>query len=179
MSNVGRVLVFLFLLNNLTLSAQGVPSKEHQIEAVFLFNFAQFVEWPAHALPKAEAPIIIGVLGKNVFGTFLNDVVANERVKDHPVIVKYYDTIDEITDCHILFINYTDIRQWDEIIPKLKGRSILTVGDANRDLKQRSMVRFFTKDDKIRFQIEPEAAKSAGLTISSKLLRLAENYNVN
>ena len=179
MSNVGGILVFLFLFKGLVLSPQEAPSKEHQIEAVFLFNFAQFVEWPVNTLPHAEAPIIIGVLGHNIFGTYLNDVVANEKVKDHPIMVKYFETVEEIDECHILFINYDDTRQWDEIIPRLKGRSILTVCDAKRDVKKRSMVRFFTKDDKIRFQIESEAAKSAGLTISSKLLRLAENYTVN
>jgi hypothetical protein len=34
------------------------------------------------------------------------------------------------------------------------------------------MIRFVTQQNKIRLKINPEAAKAANLTISSKLLRL-------
>src|SRR2546430_3260611 len=45
----------------------AAPVSEYQLKAVFLFNFAQFVEWPPAALPGDSAPFVIGVLGKDPF----------------------------------------------------------------------------------------------------------------
>jgi hypothetical protein len=38
------------------------------------------------------------------------------------------------------------------------------------------MIRFVNSDNKIRFQINVDAVKEAGLEVSSKLLRLADIY---
>jgi len=104
----------------------------------------------------------------------LKDAVTDEKVNNHPLIVRYFNTIDEVKDCHILFINLPESNKLEEVIIGLKGKNILTVSDADAFLKQGGMIRFFTKDDKIQLQINPEAVKAADLTISSKLLRLAE-----
>ena len=40
---------------------------EYQVKAVFLFNFAKFVEWPATAFKSANEPIRICLLGQNPF----------------------------------------------------------------------------------------------------------------
>ena len=82
--------------------------------------------------------------------------------------------MDEVKKCQILFINISNKEQLDQVFKSLEGRSILTVGDSRNFIRQGGMVRFFTENDKIKFQINAEAAKAAGLTISSKLLRLAE-----
>jgi len=56
----------------------------------------------------------------------------------------------------------------------LKGQSILTVGDVEGFSKDGGIIRLVTEQNKIHFRINPEAAKNANLTVSSKLLRLAE-----
>ncbi len=38
------------------------------------------------------------------------------------------------------------------------------------------MVRFFSENNGIKFEINPSAIKTAGLTASSKLLRVAKIY---
>src|SRR5256885_8520188 len=37
--------------------------KEYDLKALFLYNFAQFVDWPAEAFPSRTTPLIIGVFG--------------------------------------------------------------------------------------------------------------------
>ena len=54
-------------------------SKEYQIKAAFLFNFAQFVEWPPTAFTNADAPFCIGVLGDDPFGAALDETVQGEN----------------------------------------------------------------------------------------------------
>ena len=168
------VLTLPLFICSMFLSAQTSPSKEYQIKAVFLFNFTQFVEWPASAFSQSEMPLIIGVLGNNPFGNYLNEAVFNEKANNHPLIVQYYNTLEEIKNCHILFINLTEKGKLEQALKSLKGKSILTVSDASGFLKQGGIIRFFTQDNKIQFQINPEAAKEVELLVSSKLLRLAE-----
>lgn len=155
------------------LCAQSV-SKEYQVKAVFLFNFSQFIEWPPGALPAGQSPLIIGVLGEDPFGSSLDELVRGERVSNHPLVVKRFRQVAEITACHILFVSQSEAKQLDQIFAYLKGRNILTVGEAENFALRGGMIRFVTENNKVRFRINLEAARDANLTISSKLLRAAE-----
>lgn len=176
LSNVRIFITVLLVINNLALAAQAPPSREYELKAVFLFNFTQFVEWPAATFPSDQAPLVIGILGKNPFGAYLEEIVSGEKVNGHPVAVQYYNSIEEIRSCHILFINLAGAKKGERVVEDLKGRNILTVSDASGFSEQGGMIRLYTKDNKIKFQINLEASKAASLVISSKLLRLADIY---
>lgn len=169
--------VFISACMVLHLYAQPVVSREYQIKAVFIFNFTQFVDWPQTAFPDADAPLVIAVLGDNPFGSYLNETVAGEKINGHPVIVQYYNRTEEIQNCHILFIALSDPQKSEQVISGIKGKSILTIGDSPDFLKRGGMIKFFKRKNNIRFEINPAAAKSANLTLSSKLLRVAEIFD--
>ena len=150
------------------------PSPEYQVKAVFLFNFTQFVEWPASAFSEGQAPLVIGVLGEDPFGSYLDETVQGEKVNGHPIVVRRFNSAEGARSCHILFINGAATEMQKQALADLKGRSVLTVSDATSFARQGGMVRFFTENNKIRIRINLEITKAANLTISSKLLRLAE-----
>src|SRR4051794_22490711 len=77
---------------------------EYDLKAVFLFQFAHFVEWPAKAFPDGHSPITIGVLGNDPFGGGLDEIVANELVGGRKLIVRRYRGLDQVDSCHILYI---------------------------------------------------------------------------
>src|SRR6267378_5783928 len=87
---------FALLLIASGLLGAAAPVSEYQLKAVFLFNFAQFVEWPPAALPLENAPLVIGVLGKDPFGAHLDDVVRGETVNRHPLAVARYHNVTEV-----------------------------------------------------------------------------------
>jgi len=159
------------------LPAQTAAAGEYQLKAVYLFNFAQFVEWPPQAFTDSQAPLIIGVLGEDPFGAFLDETVRDERVNNRPLAVQRYRRVEEIKSCHILFISRSETDRLGQIFARLKGRSVLTVGDGDGFAQHGGMIRFVTEKNKIRLRINLEAAKAASLTISSKLLRPAEIVN--
>lgn len=152
-------------------AADGAPSVEYQLKAVFLFNFAQFVEWPARAFPEPTSPLVIGVLGDDPFGAYLDDLVKDETVGRRRLIVRRYKRVSDIAECHILFVSGSEADALDQIVGSLKGRSILTVSDLPTFTRQGGMVRFVTEEGRIRLRISVVAAKASGLTISSKILR--------
>src|SRR5262249_40940509 len=105
----------------------AAPLAEYQVKAVFLFNFAQFVEWPAERFAAADAPFVIGVLGTDPFGSQLDEAVRGERVDRHPMAVRRYRNLSELHDCNILYIGRSEIPRLREILDALKGQSTLTV----------------------------------------------------
>lgn len=148
--------------------------REYQVKAVFLFNFSQFVDWPSGAFPDAGSPLVIGILGDDPFGHYLDDAVRGERVNNRPMLVRRFARVGDIGVCHILFISQSESGRMQQTLESLKGRSILTVGDTDAFSRIGGIIRFAVENSKVRLKINLRAAKDAHLTISSKLLRPAE-----
>jgi len=166
--------VLLWLWAGSMWAAETGPSHEYQIKAVFLYNFAQFVDWPPKAFSETQGPLVIGILGDDPFGSFLDETVQGERARGRALVVRRYRRAEEIDVCHVLFISQSESGHLNEIMGRLKGRSILTVGDMEAFSRRAGMIRFVTENKKIRLHINVEAARAADLAISSKLLRPAE-----
>lgn len=166
--------IVLLAISILFSSAQKPPAREYQVKAAFLFNFSQFTEWPASAFSSPKAPLVIGILGEDPFGNYLDELVKEEMINGRPLSIQRFQDTQEIKNCHILFIKVLKPIRQQDIINDLKGKNILTVGEDPDFIKDGGMVRFVTINNKIQFQINPEATKKENITISSKLLRLAE-----
>ena len=153
--------------------AQESQPSEYQLKAAFLYNFAKFVEWPADALPQNTSPFVIGILGESPFNDDLEKTVAGKKISNHPISVVACSTAIEATNCHILFISSSEKTRLPEIFKSLLDSSILTVGETEQFTESGGMINFVREANKIRFQINDDAAKKSGLKISSKLLSLA------
>ena len=153
-------------------SAPAAPT-EYQIKAAFVFNFAKFVEWPASAFLNTNSPIILGILGDNPFGDDLANAVHNKKLNNRSLAVVHYLRPAEVTNCQLLFISNSEKENLAQIFNTLRDKSVLTVGEMDHFTEAGGMINFVQEGTKMRFQINEVAAKSAGLKISSKLMRLA------
>ncbi|HVU25661.1 MAG TPA: YfiR family protein [Opitutus sp.] len=152
----------------------AAPSREYQIKAVFLYNFTQFVDWPPTAFAEDGSPLIIGVLGEDPFGEVLDETVRGESIDHRPLVVRRFRQVEDIDQCHVLYIAQSESSRLAAILRQLAHRSILTVSDVPGFARSGGMIRFITADNRVRLRIDQVAARAAGLTISSKLLRPAE-----
>jgi YfiR/HmsC-like len=152
--------------------ALAAPTAQ-QVEAVFLFYFSQFVDWPPAAFAGGSSPIVIGVLGDDPFDGSLDQAVAGERVNGRPIVVRRLKSITEASGCQILYISSSEAAQLPQILSALKGRNVLTVSDLDDFVASGGMIRFVLIDEHVRLRINAQAAQAAGLTLSSKLLRAA------
>lgn len=156
-------------------TASPAVASEYQLKAVFLFNFTKYAEWPATAFSDAQAPFVIGVLGDDPFGASLDEIVQGEKVNGRPLVIHRYNSAkDDLKSCQILFVSQNEAAQLDQIVASLKGRNVLTVGDVDKFTDRGGIICLVMEKNKIRLKINLEAAKAAGLTISSNLLRAAE-----
>lgn len=173
-----RIITILFLSFALLLAvapgrAQTPQPSEYQLKAAFLFNFAKYIDWPAASFADEKAPFLIGILGDNPFGTALEQTVAGKKINEHPITIQPLRATTEGTNCHIVFISSSEKKRMPEIIQGLRGNAVLTVSETEKFIEAGGIINFVQEANKIRFQINDEAAKAARLKISSKLLNLA------
>lgn len=150
------------------------PLTEYQVKAAYLFNFGQFVEWPAAAYDSPGAPFVIGIVGQDPFGSTLDDIVRGEKLAGRPLVVRRFKDAAEIDDCNILFIGRGEAARLEKTLRALRGRHILTVTDAMGSESQDAIIVLMTVDNRVRMRINVAAARANQLVISSKLLRPAE-----
>ena len=142
---------------------------EAQLKAGFLYNFAQFVEWPATA-PDDE--LVIGVMGDVNFDGALEQMRGRE-VNGRKIDVQFVEERDDVSGCAILFIAAPDDRATASALARVGSSPVLTVGESARFTKLGGIIRLYKENDKLRFEVNVARAQSAGLRISSKMLGLA------
>lgn len=180
-----RVLRFLSRLKSGVLCAAAVlalgdvpveaqVSREYQLKAVFLFNFVQFTEWPVSAFANEKSPIVIGIIGPDPFGSALETTIHDESIQGRSLVLEHYSHVADIKTCHILFITQPEIRHIDEIVKSVKEKPVLTVADGDSAASAAAIIRFTLQNNKVHFRINTEAARVANISLSSKLLRLAD-----
>lgn len=173
------LLMLLFLAfavpsETVPVKTESLPDREYRVKAVFLYNFAQFVQWPQGSFPDSGSPLVVGVLGSDPFNFYLDEVVKGEQVGGHPIKVVRHEKIEDVKDCHVLFVSASETQRLAPILSSLKARKILTVGESDLFSRMGGMVSFVTRQGKIRLKVNLEAVQAADLTLSAKLLRLAE-----
>jgi hypothetical protein len=139
------------------LQAQN-PVPEYTAKAGFLSLFPDYVKWPA----SGGGPISIGILGVDSFGGALD--------KWKP---KRSNRIEDLKDCQMIFISKSEQASIAAILASLEGTNILTVGETEGFAKMGGEIGFVVDGDKVRFEINPGAARRAGLGFDLRLLRLA------
>ena len=137
-----------------------------------MYNFANFVEWPPSAFADGAAPIVLGILGKDPLFEILKN--ANlQPIRGRQIVAKRLTDQEDFASCHILFVGRSEEADFHKILNKISSKNILSVSDMAGFAKWGGVINFLEVDNQLRFEINIQAAKSADLIISSKLLNLA------
>jgi hypothetical protein len=156
------------------LKAENSGPSEYLVKAGYLYNFALLVEWPTAASPEPGQPMVIGVLGNNEFADILETVVSGKRIDGHAFVVRRLKKKEFLEcRCHILFIAAQERTRIGEIVGALGSASVLTVSETPGFTSRGGMINFILEDSRVRFEANADAARHAGLNISSRLLNLA------
>jgi hypothetical protein len=157
-------------------TSEATDSSEYLIKAGFIFNFAKFVEWPSAVFAQTDTPIVIGILGTDPFGSIIDQIVRDKKIGNRGFIVKRLNwnrDSKELKDCNILFVSASERARIDDVLQIVKNLPILTVGETPGFAERGGIIRFTVEDNRVRFEVNVEAAHQAQLTISSRLLTLA------
>ena len=153
--------------------AQPASPTEYEVKAAFLYNFGRFVTWPRQAFEDSSAALVIGILGPDPFGETIDAMVGDKQLQGRPVRIRRFESYPGPASCHILFTTWSDPEPLRRLFMALGESPVLTVGESAEFAALGGVVRFFLEENKVRFEVNFEAAERAALTISSKMLRLA------
>ena len=156
-------------------AGQTPATAEYDVKAAFLFHFAQFVEWPDEAFKDANSPLTYCTIGDDPFRGSLDTILGGKTLGTRSFRVRHFKQPQEIQGCQVLFLGMEEKKPFPEILAKAKAHSVLTVGESEHFAQEGGMIGFVLTENKIRFEINLEAAQKAKLKISSRLLALAKN----
>lgn len=170
-----RVLLCLaFILLPALLSANDTDNVnvEYKIKAGYLYNFTKFITWPEENAQTFN----LCILGKDPFGDLINPI-EKRSVLGRPIkLIRVNNSSQRDQPCHILYMDAPDLNgaELKNELALVDIANTLTVGEGEEFAKQGGMVGFVNRHDKIKIQINLKAFKQSGLTVSAKLLEVAE-----
>ena len=178
-SLTGAPLVLVLLgLGAVAAAAQTSPYTPYQHKALYLFNFAKYTEWPKDAFPDENAPFVLGILGKDPFGSAI-DIIKGKMIKGRKLMVRYCHSVQEAAGCHLLFICSSETNNLSQILAGLNHASVLTIAEADGFIEHSGMINLVTEKKEpgsqvVNFEINQAAAEKARLKLDTQLLRLAK-----
>lgn len=152
-------------------AVQPVADVSLEVKFAFLYNFAKFVTWPAEVLAPQD-PITLCVGVEPSVSADLVAIANGRQVAGHPLQIRRIEEVSDLTGCHILYLDQryrSDARELEAVA----GASVLTVGES-RGFSRGGIIGFFWVDNKLRFEINVDAAHRARLELSARLLALAK-----
>jgi hypothetical protein len=168
-------LVWLLVLVALPVAARAQASKEYQIKAAFIFNFAKFIDWPARSFGDSSTPIVIGVYGDSAVFEALTDAVRGRNINSRAVTTRMVQSVDGVRQVNMLFIGTANDSRDGPLTDASKAAGVLTIGESQTFANHGGVITFTPEGDKLRFEINMAAAEESGLTVSAQLQKLAKN----
>ena len=89
-------------------------------------------------------------------------------------MIKRVMDIEDLEECHILFISSSERRNLSQILRIVRNKSVLTVGDTKGFAYSGVIINIASEENRLGFEINVDAAQRAHLKLSSKILKLGK-----
>jgi hypothetical protein len=165
-----------FVVAGAELNTEAQAPSEYQVKAVFLLNFAKFIDWPAAAFRNGRSPITICVVGDDPFGPAIDATVKGQSFANRSFSVRRVKQIPGDDTCQIAFVSGAE-KARTQVGTAIRALPILTVGEDDATGEASGIINFVIEESKVRFDVNLDEAERAGIKISSKLLKLAKRVH--
>jgi hypothetical protein len=159
--------LFLILFSSLGL-AQSVSTKD---KALLVGLFLKSTDWPAGTFSGPQTPLILGILGQNPFGIYVQGFATNV-VNRRPIVVKTFNTVEEVTECHLLFVSSSEDNNLARIQSALQNSNVLTMGETDEFIRHGGLIKVMglTPGEKYFFELNKKVLERSRLKIDPDLL---------
>jgi len=152
--------------------AARLEASEASVKAAFLYKFPAYVEWPPNAFASPTAPFVFGVVGQEEVAAELERLVAGRQWSGHPMVVKRID-VDNVRGVQVLFVGRGAGDRVAALVHAAQAPGILVVTENDKGFAAGSAINFVMQDERVGFEVSPDAAERSGLRISSRMLAVA------
>jgi len=175
-------LLVLCVLGALSITASHADELElTTLKSLYSYKFGKFTQWPDNKLNSASTNFRYCILGQNPFSQNTLNMISGKSVQGIPLSVELFASglvpKEVLSACHIVFITKSEKYRLATILLSLNNKSVLTISDIQGFSAKGGMVTLIDDRGKLRFQINPLALQQAALSISSKIMELAEIVN--
>lgn len=167
---VALVFCFLFVPSILLSAIQDV-AREADLMAVYVFNFIKYIHWPDE---EQDDEFAITIIGDCEFADQLKEIAKKKKVRGRKIRIAEVENVNGITDSHILLIAESEIPNLKEILSNIKDIQAVTVAYYPGSADIGVAINLVMQDNRIRFEFNKLALEDTGVTVSSKLLKLAK-----
>lgn len=169
MKKVALILISLFFIHS-GFKPAGAIDTNAKIKAVFIYNFTKYIEWPK---TYKEGEFTIGVVGETPLYSELTKMTQTKKVANQPLQVKKFNSSDDISKCHILYLSKDKSAELNSVIKKLKNNSTLIVTEQTGLVDKGAGINFIIKDNRQKFELNKGNVEKYKLKVSSNLEALA------
>lgn len=150
---------------------QPSPRTLSEVKSYYLINFARFVEWPAGAFSSSDAPLLIGILGRDPLGRALQ-AYEGQTIKGHRIKILRSRDIRDLGGCQVLYISESEEDDLGPLFRILKAKPVLTFGETEGFQGYGGMVRFAEEQGQVKIRVNRRSTETAQLQVSSRLLAI-------
>ena len=153
--------------------ASAALEAHNRLQAQFVYNFANFVEWPADAFNGPEAALKICLFGGVPFAPYMDAFAGTLIGRRELTVLTTSDFEDIRAGCHILYVGHDERVRLPSFWDELSYFYVLSVGARAGFADQGGIINILRTRDRMQFEINLDNALANGLFLDSDLLALA------
>lgn len=153
--------------------AQGRDSPNSLLKAAFLFNFAKFTYWPEPTWGSKDAPLTLCTIGDDALVRSLPQL-GGHTVQGHPVTILSLARDADTKPCQLLYLAHSEQGLYHHVLKDMVDAPVLTISELTNFAASGGGIELYQQGEHLRFIINLEATRRAGLTLSARLLAMAQ-----
>lgn len=164
-----KKIIFIVPLITILFSA-GLTAQDKKFHSVFIYNFTKYIEWPSN---YTNGEFVIGVLGNSDITDNLQAMASKKTVGQRKMVVKVFNSVNEIGKCNMLFIPTSQSNEIDKVKNRLNGSATLIISEKRGLAHKGSGINFIVENGRWRFELNRSVVENQNLKVSSELDKLA------
>jgi hypothetical protein len=159
------------------------PDRAAKVKAAYLLNFVRYTQWPDSSFDGPSSPIVLTIVGECDAARVLREAVErSEPVDGRGLALRHLAFAGEepgalfrnLEQSQLVYVCSLTPEQTRTILERLDAANVLTVGDTPHFAAHGGMLGFVLRGDRIIFEANPKAIHTTELTVSAKVLKLAQ-----
>lgn len=152
--------------------AQYAEAQMAKVQALYLFQFAKNIGWPA---VDADKDFVVAVLGDDEVAAELRSIADNKKVGNRKVEVREVASLQNTKGADILFVSSSKKSQLASAASSASRRKMLLVSGGSGECANGASISFMkTHEGKLGFEISERNIRKSGLSVTPKLLNLGK-----
>lgn len=140
-----------------------------QFQALYLYNFAKNIGWPAEDVSK---DMVVTVIGDNDLETELKKLAATKAIGARKVVIKNAASATGLEKSDIIFVGESKTNLLTNLLAAQEGNKNLIVCGKKGQCAMGAGISFLSEGGKLKFEISNKNISKRGLQVSQKLIQL-------